>query len=43
MDLFKCVKESMQMSVESYSLKDIEKYYNFKRSRDVKTASQSVD
>ena len=42
-DLFKCVKESMQMSVESYSLKDIEKFYNFKRSGDVKTASESVD
>ena len=31
------------MSVESYSLKDIEEIYNFKRSGDVKTASESVD
>jgi len=42
-DLYKCVKESMQCSSESYSLKDIEKFYKFERSGDVKTASESVD
>lgn len=42
-DLFKCVKESMQMSLESYSLKDVEKFYDFKRSGNVLSASDSID
>ena len=42
-DLFKAVKESLLLSVESYSLKDIECFYDFKRKGSVQTAEDSVD
>ena len=34
-DLFKVVKQAIYVSQKSYSIKDIEKYYDFKRSGDI--------
>ena len=34
-DLFKVVKQGIFVSQKSYSIKDIEKYYDFKRTGDI--------
>ena len=42
-DLFKIVKQAIQVSQSSYSLKDIEKYYDFKRSGDIRKGDVSEE
>jgi len=42
-DLFKIVKQSIQISENSYSLKFVEKFYDYKRTGDVVKADQSGD
>lgn len=42
-DLFKIVKQSVQISENSYSLKFVEKFYDYKRTGDVVKADQSED
>ena len=39
----KVVREGVQVSEDSYSLKNLEKFYNFNRSGDVLTAEESID
>jgi uncharacterized protein len=42
-DLFKIIKQAIQVSENSYSIKEIEKFYDFKRSGEVKKANVSGD
>ena len=42
-DLFKIVKQAVYVSQKSYSLKDIEKYYDFKRSGDIRKGDVSEE
>ena len=42
-DLFKVVRQGIQISEDSYSLKNIEKFYNFKRTGEVVKAEESED
>ena len=42
-DLFKIVKQAIYVSQSSYSLKDIEKYYDFKRSGDIRKGDVSEE
>jgi predicted RecB family nuclease len=42
-DLYKVVKASLMISQESYSIKKLETYYDFKRSADVKEAMGSME
>lgn len=42
-DLLQVVKQAIQVSQNSYSLKELEKFYDFKRSGEVKKANTSVD
>ena len=42
-DLFKVIKQAMQVSENSYSIKNLEKFYNFKRSGDLQKGDVSQD
>ncbi len=42
-DLFRVVKQAIHVSQKSYSLKDIEKYYDFKRSGDIRKGDVSEE
>jgi len=42
-DLYKVVKQGIMISESSYSLKFVEKFYDYKRTGDVKKAGESVD
>lgn len=42
-DLYKVVREGIQVSEDSYSLKNLEKFYDFNRLGDVLTAEESID
>ncbi|MDP7580654.1 MAG: TM0106 family RecB-like putative nuclease [Nitrospinota bacterium] len=42
-DLYKVVREGVQVSEDSYSLKNLEKFYNFNRLGNVLTAEESID
>ena len=42
-DLFRVVKQAIYVSQKSYSIKDIEKYYDFKRSGDIKRGDVSEE
>ena len=42
-DLFHVVKQGIQVSEKEYSLKNLEKYYGFKRAGEIKKANESTD
>jgi uncharacterized protein len=42
-DLFQVIKQAIQVSENSYSIKEIEKFYDYKRSGEVKKANVSGD
>ena len=42
-DLYKVVREGIQISEDSYSLKNLERFYHFKRSGEVLNAGDSID
>ncbi len=42
-DLFRVIKQAINVSQKSYSLKDIEKYYDFKRSGDIQKGDVSEE
>ena len=42
-DLFKVVKQAIYVSEKSYSIKDVEKYYDFKRTGDIKKGDVSEE
>ena len=42
-DLYAVVNQGMQVSEREYSLKNLEKFYQFKRKGEIKKASDSTD